>query len=103
MKNKLTIIVEQNLGIFLGNHAGIAIFSYSDATLATKAYGFRSKDDAKKYVRNYLKHMKNNVEYVVVPCPHREHYVTVVDLIKAGHADLAADLFLNMSAHPTLQ
>jgi len=103
MENILTIIIEQDEGIFLGNYADVAIFSCNDTMLATKAYGFRTKEDAKKYVRKHLKHMKKTVEYLDVLCLHREHYVTAVDLIKAGHQDVATDLFLNMPTLPVLQ
>lgn len=97
----LTIIVENDRGVFLGLYSNAAIFSKNDPFESSKAYGFKGKDDAKAFIEKYLPHFSETVQYIDIPTDQLV-YVSVADIIKAGYSHYTEELFLRMPTNETI-
>jgi hypothetical protein len=99
--NKLTIVIEQERGIFLGNYRENAIFSRNNYINSALAYGFANKKDAEGFIVGKLFHMKDTVIYVEI-LSENPQFANIVDIIKAGYSEYVEDMFMNMPTEPTI-
>lgn len=97
----LTVIKEQNRGLFVGLYSNMAIFSKNDVMESTKAFGFNSQEEAEIFVSKYLPIISKTVEYIDIPSQELT-YVSATDLIKAGYPELAEEFLLNMETPNTI-
>lgn len=98
----LVIIVEADMGIFVGTVGGIGIFTKNDLLQNTKVYGFESRKQAESFICDVLPKLQNSVEYLEIATNAADNYVDAIDIIKAGHKQHAVDLFNNMDVSPTV-
>lgn len=82
---KRTIAINPEKGIFLGSMGGYAVFSKTDPIGISKAYGFDSPDDAKKFFDSALPMLSNNMIFPVITTSTSDDYVSCVDIIKQGY------------------
>ena len=94
-RSKKVIVHHPTKGIFIGVLSGYAIFSKNDPMGNYEVYGFASLEKAKKFFRDNVPGMKDDVLYEEIES--YSEYVNVIDIIKSKktHLDIE-DLFTNL-------
>lgn len=98
--NKLTIVVEETRGVFLGVYSNYAMFSKNDAMESVDVCGFPNKQEAVDFMKKYLPLIEPTVSYVEIPSG-GDSRVSAVDIIKAGYPQYTEELFFNMPTRET--
>lgn len=84
------LIVEKELGLFLGVYQGVFIFAKDNSFPIIKAPGFDSPDDAEYYIAKYFP--KENKKYGVIDVETNDKYVNIIDVIKSGYKEYTYNL-----------
>lgn len=84
------LIVEKELGLFLGVYQNIFLFSKMNIFPIVKVPSFDSDEDAKYYIEKYFPN--ENKKYSVINIETKDKYVNVIDIIKAGYTDYTDEL-----------
>lgn len=79
------LIVEKDLGLFLGVYQNIFIFAKDNFFPIIKSPGFNSVEDAEYYIAKYFP--KENRKYGVISIDTSDKYVNVVDVLRAGYEE----------------
>lgn len=79
------LIIEKELGLFLGVYQGTFIFAKTNVFAIVKAPSFNSDKDAEFYIAKYFP--KENKRYGTIDIETENQYVSIVDVIKAGYKD----------------
>jgi hypothetical protein len=84
------LVVEKELGLFLGVYQGIFIFAKNNVFPIIKSPGFDSEEDAEYYIGKYFP--KKDKTYGVICIETKSRYVNIVDVIKSGYKEYVHDL-----------
>jgi len=84
------LIVEKELGLFLGVYQNIFIFAKTNVFPIVKAPGFNSVEDAEYYIAKYFP--KENKTYGVIDVETNDKYVNIIDVIKSGYKEYTYNL-----------
>ena len=84
------LIVEKELGLFLGFYRGIFMFAKDNIYPILKVPGFDTEEDAEYYIGRYFP--KEDKQYGVISVETKTKYVSIVDVIKAGYKEHAHEL-----------
>lgn len=79
------IIIEKDLGLFLGYYKGLFLFAKESVLPVTKAPSYDTIEEAEYYISQYLP--KKDKKYGVITINSKDRYVTVVEIIKQGYSD----------------
>jgi hypothetical protein len=77
------VIIEEDLGFFLGSFQKFGLFAKNDVLGISKAITFDSEQEANDYINEYLGRERGDWKIVTIDT--NETYVSVVDLIKNGY------------------
>jgi hypothetical protein len=76
-------IIEEDLGFFLGAFQKYGVFAKTDVFGLSKAYSFKTEDEANGFVEEYLG--KDRGDWLIVGINTDEKYIDVVHLLKCGY------------------
>lgn len=76
------IIIEKDLGAFVGAIENLAIFAKHEAFGIERIFSFDTSEEAEEYIDYYLN--KDDREFSVECVDVKNKYVSVKDIIKAG-------------------
>ena len=79
------LIIEKDLGLFLGYYKGLFLFAKENMLPVTRAPSYDSIEEAEYYISQYLP--KKDKKYGVISVVSKERYVNVIEIIKQGYAD----------------
>ncbi len=79
------LIIEKDLGLFLGYYKGIFLFAKESILPVTKSPSYDSVEEAEYYISQYLP--KKDRKYGVVSVISKDKYVNVIELIKQGYSE----------------
>jgi hypothetical protein len=77
------VIIEEDLGFFLGAFQKFGVFAKTDIFGFHKAYSFKTETEANEFVKEYLG--EDRGDWFVVSIETNEKYVDVVQLLKGGY------------------
>ena len=79
------LIIEKDLGLFLGYYKGIFLFAKESTLPVTKVPSYDSIEEAEFYISQYLP--KKDKKYGVISALSEDKYISVIGLIKQGYAE----------------
>jgi hypothetical protein len=91
---KRYLIIDKEMGVFLGTYLKFALFAANDGFDVVKAYAFEDEESAHDFVRR--KTSLTEDEYFLAPIETKDKYVSVVDMIKAGYGEHTHNLINNL-------
>lgn len=77
------VIVEENLGFFLGAFQKFGVFAKTDVFGLSKAYSFPTEEEAQEFIDEFLGRSRG--DWKVLSVKTDDKYIDVVDLLKSGH------------------
>jgi hypothetical protein len=84
------LIIEKDLGLFLGYYKGLFLFAKENVLPVTKVPSYESIEEAEYYISQYLP--KKNKKYGTIKVATKERYVSVVEIVKQGYTDYTHDM-----------
>lgn len=84
------LIIEKDLGLFLGVYQGVFIFAKGNVFPIVKAPSFDSEQDAEYYIAKYFP--KGGKTYGVIKVESKDKYVGVADILKAGYKEYTHEM-----------
>ena len=88
------LLINKEMGVFLGTYLKYVLFAKSDADEIVKAYSFKDEESARKFAK--VGTDMNEEDYFIAPIEANDKYVHIVDLIKAGYGDHVYNLMNNI-------
>lgn len=88
------LLINKEMGVFLGTHLKYVFFAKNDAEDIVKAYSFKDEESVHKFVK--ISTNMNEEQYFVAPIKSDDKHVHVIDLIKAGYGDHVYNLMNNI-------
>ena len=88
------LLINKEMGVFLGTYLKYVIFAKSDTDEIVKAYSFKDEESARKFAK--IGTEMSEEDYFIAPIEANDKYVHVVDLIKAGYGDHVHNLMNNI-------
>ena len=88
------LLINKEMGVFLGTYNKFVLFAKNDAIDSVKAYSFKDEASARKFTSGGTD--LSEEQYFIAPIEANDKYVHVVDLIKAGYGDHVYNLINNI-------
>jgi hypothetical protein len=88
------LLINKEMGVFLGTYLKYVLFAKSDAEEIVKAYSFSDEESARIFAMKGTE--MSQEDYFIAPIQANDKYVHVVDLIKAGYGDHVYNLMNNI-------
>jgi predicted Co/Zn/Cd cation transporter (cation efflux family) len=88
------LLINKEMGVFLGTYLKYVLFAKSDAEEIVKAYSFSDEESAREFAK--IGTEMSQEDYFIAPIQANDKYVHVVDLIKAGYGDHVYNLMNNI-------
>jgi hypothetical protein len=88
------LLINKEMGVFLGTYLKYVLFAKSDAEEIVKAYSFSDEESARIFAMKGAE--MSQEDYFIAPIQANDKYVHVVDLIKAGYGDHVYNLMNNI-------
>lgn len=79
------LIIEKDLGVFLGYYKGFFLFAKDSILPITKAPSYDTIEEAEYYISQYLP--KKDKKYGVITVDSKDRYINVIELIKQGYSN----------------
>lgn len=88
------IIIEKDMGVFLGSYAVFAVFAKNEKFGLTKAVSFNTREEAQTFIETLLN--KEDSEFDIVSINSKDRLVRVEDIIRAGYGQYTHGMLNNV-------